>query len=219
MVSKPSGLVVHRSELAGDRDNCMTRLRAQLGRRVFSVHRLDRGASGALLFGLDPAAARALTDALADRVAEKRYLVVVRGWPPESGTIDRPLVDQGRELPAHTSFRRLATSELAVATGPRHATSRFALLDVQPRTGRLHQIRRHLQGAGWPVLGDMEHGDRGGNRRLGELFGIGRLLLHACAIRLPHPAGGVLDVTDLPAPAEMRDALRQLGLADPLRLP
>src|SRR5437762_14201844 len=55
-VRKPSGMLVHRSHLAGDRDTCLTRLRAQLGRWVYPVHRLDRATSGVLLFALDPEA-------------------------------------------------------------------------------------------------------------------------------------------------------------------
>src|SRR5689334_10327015 len=61
-VSKPSGLLVHRSSAADDRDVCMTILRGQLRRWVYPVHRLDRGASGALLFALDPEAARSITE-------------------------------------------------------------------------------------------------------------------------------------------------------------
>jgi tRNA pseudouridine65 synthase len=212
VVSKPSGMVVHRSELVNDRDNCMRRVRGQVGRHVWPVHRLDRGASGALVFALDPTSARVLQEALAARDAEKRYLAVVRGWPAESGSIERPLDCEGKVLEAHTRYARKATSEIPLRTGPRHPTSRFALVEVELLTGRLHQIRRHLAGAGWPIVGDRGHGDLKQSRLLAEQLGIGRLLLHAARISLPHPAGGRLTV-ECPLPDDMARAMAALGLA------
>src|SRR5262249_30658212 len=90
-VDKPSGLIVHPSGIAPDRDTCMSRLRDQIGRRVHPVHRLDRGASGVLVFGLDPEGTRRLAAAFAERQVRKEYLAVVRGVPPEAGTIDHPV--------------------------------------------------------------------------------------------------------------------------------
>src|SRR4051794_41102323 len=130
-VSKPSGIAVHRG-WSRERIVAMTVVRDLLGRAVFPVHRLDRATSGALVFALDPGTARALQEQwLAGRVS-KRYLALVRGIPPEEGVIDHP-VPRSREpggprVPALTEFRRLATFE------------RYALLEVFPRTGRLHQI-------------------------------------------------------------------------------
>ena len=210
-IDKPSGMVVHRSELVNDRHTCMTLLRDQLGRRVSPVHRLDRGTSGVLLFAFDATGARVLTQALAQPATRKLYLAAVRGWPAEEGLIDRPLDVEGKVVEAATRYRRLAASELPVATGPRHATSRFALLEVELLTGRLHQIRRHLQGENWPVLGDNGHGDVRQNRRLRELFGVGRMLLHARTVRFAHPGGGVLELT-APLPADMQRPLEALGL-------
>ncbi len=109
-ISKPSGLVVHRSEFASDRINCISLLRKQLGLRVYPVHRLDRGASGLLLFALHPAAAGTLCRLFSERRVEKSYLALVRGYLPDEGLIDYPLADEPEKEPtqAQTQFRCLA---------------------------------------------------------------------------------------------------------------
>ena len=125
VVHKPSGLLVHRTSLdAHEQRFAVQLLRRQLRRRVYPVHRLDKGASGALLFGLSPQVAAALGETVRLHALRRTYLAVVRGHPPETGEIDHPLVrrfdpaERGREgrlglaQEAVTSFRRLATVEL-----------------------------------------------------------------------------------------------------------
>lgn len=94
-VHKPSGLLVHRSMI--DRHETRFALqivRDQIGQRVYPVHRLDKGTSGVLLFALDPASARQLGASFDAGLVSKRYMAIVRGWPPETGTIDYPLSRQ-----------------------------------------------------------------------------------------------------------------------------
>ena len=93
VVDKPSGLLVHRSPI----DRHETRfalqiLRDQLGQRVYTIHRLDKGTSGVLAFGLDPDTAREYGAIFAQRSVVKTYVALIRGWPDAAGTIDRPLV-------------------------------------------------------------------------------------------------------------------------------
>jgi tRNA pseudouridine65 synthase len=198
-VRKPSGLLVHRSHLASDRDTCLTRVRAQLERRVYPAHRLDRGTSGVLLFALDPEAARVLGDAFAGGGVQKEYLAVVRGFVGEQGDVQDPLVEDGRAVTARTRYHRLATAELPHAVG-RYATARCSLAVVQPHTGRRHQIRRHMAHLRHPVIGDATHGDLRYNRFFRETLGADRLLLHARQITVPHPDGGSVTVTSPPTP-------------------
>jgi tRNA pseudouridine65 synthase len=188
VVNKPAGLLVHRSPI--DRHETrfvMQIVRDQLGRRVYPVHRLDKGTSGALTLALDPEAAKLLSQAFATREVSKTYVAVVRGWPPETGTIDRPLaaVEDERIGPqplapreSRTAFRRLATYELPVRVD-RYPTSRYALVELSPETGRRHQLRRHLAGASHPIVGDSTYGKGRHNRLFAEQFGMRRLLL-AC---------------------------------------
>jgi tRNA pseudouridine65 synthase len=199
-VHKPSGLMVHRSEL----DRRETRfavqlLRAQLGRHVFPAHRLDRGTSGVLLFAFDARTAAGLGRAFESRAALKRYLAVVRGWPEPAGSIEHPLrrLEDGKDLgdanaprqDARTDYARLACAELPLPSRD-HDTTRVALVELFPHTGRQHQIRRHLKHISHPVIGDATYGKGPLNRAVAGLLGTGRLLLACAELHLPHPADG-----------------------------
>jgi len=199
-VHKPPGLMVHRSEL----DRRETRfavqlLRAQLGRHVFPAHRLDRGTSGVLLFAFDARTAARLGQAFESCAIEKRYLAVVRGWPDPAGSIEHPLrrLADGKDVPdpgaprqeARTDYRRLFCAEVPIPSRD-HDTTRVALLEVFPRTGRQHQIRRHLKHISHPVLGDATYGNGPLNRAFAGLFGTGHLLLACADLHLAHPADG-----------------------------
>jgi len=202
-VNKPSGLLVHRSDI----DRHETRfavqlLRDQIGRRVHPLHRLDKATSGVLLFALDAASARDVGGQFERNEVRKQYLAVVRGWPPEAGVIDHPLSrqfdDYGRKfpvgspppaLPAVTEYRRLATVELPEAVD-RYPTSRYALVELQPRTGRQHQLRRHMKHIAHPIIGDANWGKGIHNRFFQQRFGCGRLLLACTRLELRHPQDG-----------------------------
>jgi tRNA pseudouridine65 synthase len=196
-VSKPAGLLVHRSDLdRHERRWALQVVRDQIGLRVYAVHRLDRGTSGVLLFGLTPDIARSLGAQFEQQRVRKTYLAVVRGHPPEAGVIHHPLardpeapVGERGPLAAETRFRRLATVELPHRVD-RYPTSRYALLEIEPRTGRRHQIRRHLKHAAHPIIGDTTYGKGGHNRLFGALFGCRRLLLACVELRLAHPLTG-----------------------------
>lgn len=190
-VHKPAGLVVHRTTLAPEADPLLQQVRDTLGRRVYPVHRLDRATAGIVVFGLSSAAARGLAIAMEGVGTRKIYWAVVRGWPADEGIIDHPLVDldSGVRRDAVTGFRTLGRGELPVPVG-RFATARYALLEAVPRTGRQHQIRRHLKHAAHPVAGDTTYGKGEHNRLFRTLFGEQRLWLLARSLDLPHPVSG-----------------------------
>ena len=193
VVDKPAGLMVHGGALArGEEDFLADRLRAQFGRPVFLVHRLDRATSGCLLLAFDRDTASALGKEVMSRGMDKRYLAVCRGWPAEAAfVIDHPL-DGGpgkpQKKPAVTEFERLATCELDMpSTG--FETSRYALLRARPLTGRFRQIRRHLKHISHHLIGDTSHGD-GRHNRAFRMLGIQRMLLHAERLAFAHPFSG-----------------------------
>jgi tRNA pseudouridine65 synthase len=208
VVDKPTGLLVHRSALdAHEGDSALDRLRAETGRPLWPVHRLDKGSSGVLVFARDADAARALGHAFAAGEVVKHYLALVRGWPAPEGVIDHPLArDPERPSagqparPATTHFERLATFEWPFAVDARHATSRYALVRAAPLQGRRHQIRRHFKHLGHPLIGDSTHGKGTHNRAVAAWLGTARLWLHAVQIDLPHPDGGRLVVRGEPGP-------------------
>lgn len=220
-IAKPSGLVVHRSEQARDSVNCVALLRHQIGRFLFPVHRLDRGASGVLVFALDPRAGRALSTAFAERRVGKRYLAVVRGFVPEQGQIDSPIADPGAAgpQPAQTRFTRLAAVELPHPVRP-HPTARYSLVDAEPLTGRTHQLRRHFAHLRHPIVGDVNHGDGHHNRLFRRLFACRRLLLHARRLAFARPEAGEPLVIEAPLPADLLGLFETLGFPtafEPLR--
>jgi tRNA pseudouridine65 synthase len=202
IVDKPSGIVVHRG-WADDDGGVLRALRDQIGRRVWPVHRLDRGASGALLFALDAEAAAAAGEAFAGGRVDKRYLALVRGHPPERVVVDHPIPGRpdGPRVPAVTEVRRLGVWE------------RYALVEAIPRTGRLHQVRRHLKHLSCPIIGDVNYGKGEHNRLFRERFGLERLALHALALRLPHPRTGLALSAYAPPTGALADCLQAIGLA------
>ncbi|OJT00963.1 pseudouridine synthase [Marinobacter nauticus] len=200
-VHKPAGLLVHRSPIDKHETEFALQYARALngGEHVYPVHRLDRPTSGVLLFARDPETARLVGQAMMAGEVEKTYLAMVRGWAPESGVIDHPLKDEpedrrlrGTEQPvreALTHFRRLATTEIPVAI-ERYPSSRYSLVELYPKTGRKHQLRRHMKHINHPIIGDANHGRGRHNRYFAERFGEGRLMLAATRLSLLHPVSG-----------------------------
>jgi tRNA pseudouridine65 synthase len=204
-IDKPAGLLVHPSALdAHETDSALQRLREQLGQPLWPLHRLDKATSGVLLFARHAEAARQWGRAFEQGEVRKRYIALVRGWPPEAGQIDHPLArDPERPstgqptLPACTRYERLACFDWPFSADGRHASSRYALMAVTPLTGRRHQIRRHFKHIAHPLIGDTTHGKSVHNRAVADWLGAQRLWLHALRIELPQRA-----VIEAPAGAE-----------------
>jgi len=201
----------------------LQQLRQQLGRWVYAVHRLDKGTSGVLLFALTPEVGRRLSAMFADQIVEKTYLAIVRGHPPETGVIDQALqpLDEGGALPtapknAVTHFRRLAEIELPHAVD-RYPTSRYALVELQPLTGRRHQLRRHMKHISHPIIGDATYGKGRHNRLFRDLFGSDRLLLACVVLRLPHPVTGESLRCSAPLEKGFADVVERLGWSAQVR--
>lgn len=212
VVAKPAGLSVHRGADRGPRF-VMTEVRDQLGRWVYPVHRLDRATSGALLLAFSSEAAARLGEqfgggaSAAPSGVEKRYLALVRGIPAEEGVIDHPVPKGGKggeRVPAVTEFRRLGVFE------------RFALVEARPRTGRTHQIRRHLKHLSHPLVGDVRYGKGEINRHFRARFGLHRLALHALDLGFDHPTTGERLTIRAPLGEDLGGPLRAMGFGDVL---
>lgn len=218
VVNKPAGLMVHDSKLArGERDFAADRLREQFGRPIHLIHRLDRATSGCLLLAFDRDAASVLGRQFMSREVEKRYLAVCRGWPSEEAiSIDHPL-DGGpgkpEKKPAITHIRVLARGELEEPAAG-FPTSRYALLECLPDTGRFRQIRRHLKHIDHHLIGDTSHGD--GRRNLAfRMRGVHRMLLHAHRLVFTHPGSGEKLAPVAPLDAAFDKALALFGWSVP----
>lgn len=204
VVDKPSGLSVHRGWDAS-RDTLMHRVRDALGRWVYPVHRLDRATSGVVVLALDPETAGVLGESFREGRVEKEYVALVRGRIDEPGRVDHPIPghEGGERVPAITDYSPIAV-----------ARDRYTLVRAWPRTGRQHQIRRHMKHLSRPLLGDTTYGDGRENRKMREEVGLYRLALHALRITFPDPEDGARVITaSAPLPDDLRRPLERLGFA------
>ncbi|MGF7025169.1 pseudouridine synthase [Sphingobacterium sp. HSC-15S19] len=190
-INKPHGLLVHRSAIARDASAfALQLLRDQLGKTVYPAHRLDRKTGGILLFSLNKETDQYLQKSFQERKIDKKYLAVLRGFAPAEGLIDYPLKrDDGTVQEAQTSFRLLAQGELAVPFG-KFPTARYSLVEANPITGRMHQLRRHFAHIFHPIIGDRPHGCNKQNRFWKEAYQMDTMLLHASELTFKHPLSG-----------------------------
>ncbi|MEO8927060.1 MAG: RluA family pseudouridine synthase [Caulobacteraceae bacterium] len=183
------------------------------GKRPRLIHRLDRDTSGVILTAKTQPAAAFLGKAMMARRIGKTYLAIVApGAPdPPAGLIETPLRrhEEGRQAHVRVSSADHADAQ---AASTRYRTlgvgDTAALVELAPRTGRMHQLRVHLASIGRSIAGDARYG--------GALVLAGaavpRTMLHAAALTFPHPAGGERRVA-APPPEDFRDLLARLGLA------
>jgi tRNA pseudouridine32 synthase/23S rRNA pseudouridine746 synthase len=177
------------------------------------IHRLDRDTSGVILTAKTQPAASFLGKAMMRRAFAKTYLAIVTPGAPEptGGVIDVPLrrVEQGREAymqvcaPDHPDAEAARSRYKTLKTG-----QGAALLQLDPETGRMHQLRVHLASIGRPIAGDARYG---GALVVGGAP-VPRLMLHAAALSFPHPAGGTKRLEAAP-PADMFGLIDKLGLS------
>lgn len=190
-VYKPQGLLVHRTHLLEkEKEFALQKVRNQLKRRVYTVHRLDRPTAGVLLFALQKGSARRMIEMFKDRVVKKTYLALVRGFTEESGIIDMPLVKNPQEghkyKDAITDYKRLAKGVLPIPMG-KYKQVWYSLVAAYPHTGRMHQIRKHFAHIQCPIVGDRPHGDWKHNRLFAEKLDAPRLFLLAQELSFTHP--------------------------------
>jgi tRNA pseudouridine65 synthase len=179
-VHKPGGIATYRESRGGGADACKELLEEQLNQRLFPVHRIDADTSGLVLFALDPKAAAGLIRLFKEHRVKKTYQAWCVGIAPEKGAIRAPLKKHksSETESARTDFEKMKTA------------GAFSLLRVLPHTGRFHQIRRHLESIGHPLVGDPLYGspeawqvffERGPGR------GDPRLMLQASELEFTHP--------------------------------
>ena len=198
-VHKPAGLLVHRSLIDKYETRfAMQAVRDQLGKTVYTIHRLDKPTSGVLLFALSQDVARKMTEQFTLGKVTKTYRAIVRGFTPAEGLIDYPLKEKLDKIadkqarmdkpaqPAVTAYRTLAQYELPYPVRP-YKTARYSVLELYPQTGRKHQIRRHMAHIRHPIVGDVNHGDGKHNALLREQFDFNGLGLCAWRVDLIHP--------------------------------
>ncbi|HZD25986.1 MAG TPA: RluA family pseudouridine synthase, partial [Alphaproteobacteria bacterium] len=210
-INKPAGLAVQGgSGTSRHLDAMLDALRFGARERPRLVHRLDKDTSGVLLLGRTARAAAALARAFQARGCEKLYWAIVCGLPlPRRGRIDAPLAKQGgrggERVQIDDEEGRRAVTDYAVIDA---ALKQAAWLALRPLTGRTHQLRAHCLVLGTPILGDGKYGGRAAFIPGLELDR--QLHLHARAIAIAHPNGGILRV-EAPLPPHFRRTMQALG--------
>ena len=196
-INKPAGMLVHR----GERNHlaapiALQSLRDHLGHHVYPVHRLDKMTSGVLLFAKHSDSASLIAQQWKEQETDKTYLAVVRGYMPDELHLDyamSPPIDKLKKNPkkkppqtAITDFECLDRIELPIEID-KYPQSRYSLVKVLPKTGRKHQIRRHLKHLSHPIIGDTRYGKGKHTQYFRDHMKVDRMLLHAISLVFQHP--------------------------------
>ena len=225
VVNKPAGLLVHRSAIdTRAQVFAVQKTRDLIGKHVYPVHRLDKPTSGVLLFGLSPEAARAASQLFERCEIKKIYRAVVRGYVDQESVIDYPLswIPETKKekkrgtakeaKDAITHFSLLESIELPYPVGP-YETSRYSLVELFPKTGRKHQLRRHMKHISHPIIGDTRYGDWRHNRSIAARYHCPRMLLHATSLHFIHPRTEEETTVVAPMDQQFTYILNQMGFA------
>lgn len=222
-INKPSGLLVHKSMI--DKDEiyfAMQMLRDQLGMYVYPLHRLDKPTSGVLLFALSSEAARDMSELFSVHAMKKRYIAIVRGYLEEEGIIDYALSHKHDKMTdakaredkeaqeAITHYKSLARVELPHAIG-KYAQTRYSLVALSPKTGRKHQLRRHMKHISHHILGDTKYGRGEHNILIREHYDCHRLMLHAMNLEVLHPYTKEMIVLEAPIDDTFKRVFEKFG--------
>ncbi len=198
VVHKPSGLLVHRSAIDKyETEFLIQQLRDQIEQHVYPVHRLDKPTSGLMVLALNKASAQALSASFSERETKKEYMAIVRGYTCNQ-VIDYALKEQLDKMTdsmvdpnkpaqeASSEVELLAQCELPLPVG-RYQSARYSLVKLTPKTGRKHQLRRHMAHISHPIIGDTTHGDGKQNQFAREHLQLHRLALVASKLSFTHP--------------------------------
>ncbi|WP_420573460.1 pseudouridine synthase [Kordia sp.] len=190
-VSKPNNMLVHHSHMArnqAEEQTLVGLLQETYEKEVFPIHRLDRKTSGIVLCAKEKAFVAKFQVLFTTDKIQKVYYGIARGFSPENGLIDSPV--KGRDAKVYknalTHYKTLTTVSLPIAVQP-FDTSRYSLIELLPKTGRMHQLRIHLNKINHPLIGDPKYGDRFHNRMFQAEFEVSNLFLHAQSLTFTHP--------------------------------
>jgi 23S rRNA pseudouridine955/2504/2580 synthase len=214
IIDKPSGVAVHGG--SGLRGGVIEALRTESlpGDYLELVHRLDRETSGCLMLAKDPAALRFLHKSLRNPTSneiQKKYLSLLVGdWDHGPRDVDLSL---GTARSMNQNRRSVVTCKGRQASSrfvPIQLFEEYVLVEIELKTGRMHQIRAHAAAIGYPVGGDRKYGSRDGNRRLRRV-GLKRLFLHAAELELTHPRTGRRLAVKAVMPNDLNEVLMELA--------
>ncbi|MBU3012372.1 pseudouridine synthase [Polaribacter vadi] len=190
-VSKPNNVLVHHayhSRNVADEDSLLQIIKNEIGLKVYPIHRLDRKTSGIILLAKEKEYVSKFQELFTNSEIQKTYFGIVRGFSPDVKTIDSPV--KGRDANVHkdalTELKTLANITLDIPVKP-YDSSRYSLVQLSPKTGRMHQLRVHMNKISHPLIGDAKYGDKNHDVMYAENFGWQNLFLHAGKLEFIHP--------------------------------
>lgn len=191
VIDKPPEVLSHPHPMHSESADCIALVSSMLGQRIYGVHRLDRAASGVMVFSLSSESAADLCRQFRDRMIGKRYVALVRGHLLDKVEIDTPM-KTARSGPLRDAVTIATPVSRTVVPAPVGAYDEawYTLAELVLMTGRRHQARRHLARINCPIINDNKHGDRAHNEYYRSRFGTRWMMLRAHGLRFRHPRSG-----------------------------
>jgi tRNA pseudouridine65 synthase len=215
VVDKPVDLPVHKNDFMPHDAPYLTKLVGDLtGKWIYNVHRLDSKTSGAIVLALSSEIAHEMALKFERKEVKKTYYAVVLGVPGD-GVFDRKVLVKAKtkiKKPAVTKFVTLKSVQTSISYKEKENIM-LSLVEIDPETGRWHQIRQHFAQHQFDILGDTHHGDFTLNKIVTDLTGFRRLFLHAGKLEFRHPATQMPLVIEAKIPAEF-EGLFNFGWLD-----
>jgi tRNA pseudouridine65 synthase len=189
VVDKPVDLPVHKNDFMPHDAPYLTKLIGDItGKWIYNVHRLDSKTSGVMVLAFLSEVAHDLTLQFERKEVTKTYFAIVQGNPGDGTFSGKVLVKKKSKFkkPAVTNFRTLRTVQTGISYKEKENVS-LSFVEIQPETGRWHQLRQHFAKNRFDILGDSHHGDFTLNKIITEKIGVKRLFLHAGKLEFTHP--------------------------------
>lgn len=191
VANKPNNVLVHHahhSRNKSEEDSFLKLLEDQLGSKYYPIHRLDRKTSGIILLATKTEYVSQFQALFTENKIQKIYYGIVRGFAPESKVIDSPVKGRDADVykEAETHLRLLEEITLNIPVKP-YDSSRYSLVELRPKTGRLHQLRIHMNKISNPLINDAKYGDKNHDMMYESNFGWTNLFLHAGRLEFTHP--------------------------------
>lgn len=213
-VNKPIDLPIHPNEfMAKDAPYLNKLIGEQIDKRVYNVHRIDAKTSGIVLLALSSEVAKTLTLQFEHKEVKKTYFAIVLGETENEGIFDSKVVVKKKSNFRKNAITRYKTIK-TVSTGIEHKemeNAKISLVEINPETGRWHQIRQHFAKNMHDIIGDKKHGDFAFNRTIADLTDIRRLFLHAGRIEFAHPVNNEKIVLEAPIPESFLETLNKFA--------
>ena len=191
LVTKPNNVLVHHAHHSRnkiDEESLLQLIEHQLGARYYPIHRLDRKTSGIILLASKREYVASFQALFTNNEIQKIYYGVVRGFSEDNKVINSPV--KGRDAlvyrEAETHLNCLDKIELNIPVKP-YDSSRYSLVELKPKTGRMHQLRIHMNKVSTPLINDAKYGDKNHDLMYAKQFGWKNLFLHAGSLEFTHP--------------------------------